>query len=224
MFNRKKKDVVHKLSDIAVTVKNNDSLRRNCDIAVIDDQSFLSAEKLKVAGFSIHEVGDIDNLKKIESYPIVVCDIEGVGKAFGAKAEGAFVVSEIRKRYPDKYIIAYSTKSFEFTYQPYINKADIAMPKVSSVEQWTEVLDRAIAIVSDPKTRWVRIRQKLIDSNVELYDVFKLEQAYILSILKKNDSLLTDANQSSGLDSSTKDIISIFVTTSLREIIKSIKD
>ncbi|MEM7862824.1 hypothetical protein Q4Q81_16395, partial [Morganella morganii] len=213
---------IYKLSDIPDINLNKDSLRRNFDMAVIDDHEFVSAKHLERSGFSIDEIGDIDNLKKIEAYPIVICDIQGVGKAFGAEVEGAYVVSEIRKKYPDKYIIAYSTRSFEFSYQSYISKADVAMPKVSSIEEWTEILDSAIEVVSNPKNRWIRIRKRLLDSNVELYDVFNLEQSYIMSVLNKNENILKDSVDSVELDSTTKEIIKIFAATALTAIIKGI--
>lgn len=218
----RKKDVIYKLSDIPSKSVSKSALRRAYDMAVIDDLDFTNTKKLETAGFSIDEVGDIDNLKKIEAYPIIICDIQGVGSAFGAESEGAYVVSEIRKNYPDKYIIAYSTRSFEFSYQPYISKADVAMPKASSIEQWTEVLDEAIEIISNPKSRWIRIRNKLLDSNLELYEVFRLEQAYIRSVLEKDQNILIDSSNSLELDIKTKAIIDVFVKSAMSAIIKHI--
>lgn len=222
LFKRKPDDKIYKLSDIPSKSLSKSVLRRNYDMAVIDDLEFTNTKNLKTAGFSIDEVGDIDNLKKIESYPIIICDIQGVGSAFGADSEGAYVVSEIRKNYPDKYIIAYSTRSFEFSYQPYINKADVAMPKASSIEQWTEALDEAIEIVSNPKSRWIRVRNELLDSNVELYEVFRLEQAYIKSVLEKDENILKERSNSLEIDNKTKAIIEVFITSAMSAIIKHI--
>ncbi len=219
-FSKKAEKKRYKLTDIPNKEFNVASNRSNCDIAVIDDRDFSYANKLTKAGFRLEEVGDIDNIKKIEAYPLIICDIQGVGSAFGADSEGAFVISEIRNRYPDKYIIAYS--SDPFSHQDFIKKADNAVLKATSVEQWVSVLDTGISILLNPKSRWIRVREQLLSSNVELYDVFLLEQAYIKSILEKNENILSEEANSINIDNFVKEIINIFVKVSLGVIIKQI--
>ncbi|WP_336766949.1 hypothetical protein [Pantoea ananatis] len=220
LFNRKEEKSLLKLSDIKSENKDQRKLRQNHDMAVIDDEPFAQATNLKNAGFQIVEVGDISNLKIIESYPIIICDIQGVGKAFGSSVEGAYVISEIRKQYPDKYIIGYSTNSFNMGYQPYINKSDVSLLKVNTTEDWTQILDKAINIISDPKSRWIRMRKEILESGVELQDVLNLEQAYIKSVLEKDAQPLTEECRGTELDSRVKDLMSSFITTALAEIIK----
>jgi len=220
LFKKELKERIYKLSEIKSENKNPQKLRRSHDMAVIDDEPFSQAQQLKNIGFSIIEVGDINNLKIIESYPIVICDIQGVGKAFGSTVEGAYVISEIRKQYPDKYIIAYSTNSFNMGYQAYINKADLSLSKANTIQEWTEILDGAVDVISDPKRRWVRMRGELLASGMELYDIFNLEQSYIKSVIEKSEEPLSEKCNSLELDPRIKDLMSTFITTALSEIIK----
>lgn len=219
-FRKKTQERIYKLSEIKSENKNPQSLRRSHDMAVIDDEPFSQSQQLRNIGFSIIEVGDINNLKSIESYPIVICDIQGVGKAFGSTVEGAYVISEIRKQYPDKYIIAYSTNSFNMGYQSYINKADLSLSKANTIQEWTEILDGAVDVISDPKRRWVRMRGELLASGMELYDIFNLEQSYIKSVIEKSEEPLSEKCNSLELDPRIKDLMSTFITTALSEIIK----
>lgn len=219
-FRKKSQERIYKLSEIKSENKTPQSLRRSHDMAVIDDEPFSQSQQLRNIGFSIIEVGDINNLKSIESYPIVICDIQGVGKAFGSTVEGAYVISEIRKQYPDKYIIAYSTNSFNMGYQSYINKADLSLSKANTIQEWTEILDGAVDVISDPKRRWVRMRGELLASGMELYDIFNLEQSYIKSVIEKSEEPLSEKCNSLELDPRIKDLMSTFITTALSEIIK----
>ncbi|MDH1089233.1 hypothetical protein N5C79_22325 [Pantoea brenneri] len=215
----KVQEKIYKLIDIPKKEQNISKLRKSFDIAVIDDLEFQNARILSRSGFSITEVGDIENLRTVEAYPIIICDIHDVGSSFGGDKEGAFVISEIRNAYPDKYIIAYTTKPTDFSYQEYIRKADISMPKASSIEQWVEKLDESIKIISDPISRWKRLRKQIMDSGTEIYEVFQLEQAYIKSIIEKDQSILQESNEKIELSDTTKEIISIFAKTALIEII-----
>jgi len=219
-FRKEPPERIYKLSEIKSENKSPQIMRRTHDMVVIDDDPFIQAQQLRNSGFSIIEVGDINNLKIIESYPIIICDIQGVGKAFGSTVEGAYVISEIRKQYPDKYIIAYSTNSFNMSYQSYINKADLSLSKANTIQEWTEILDKAVDIISDPKRRWIRMRGELLSSGMELYDIFKLEQSYIKSVLEKSEEPLSEKCKSLELDPRVKDLMSTFITTALSTIIK----
>jgi hypothetical protein len=101
-----------KLGNLPLTCPEMRILKQKTHIAVIDDEPFHRLEQLRTHGFNITELGDIKAIDQVGSYPIVVCDIKGVGKAFGSPLEGAHVLSEIRKTYPDKYLITFSGATF----------------------------------------------------------------------------------------------------------------
>jgi hypothetical protein len=105
-------------------------------------------------------------------------------------------------------------------YQSYINKADLALSKANTIQEWTEILDVAVDVISDPKRRWVRMRGELLTSGMELYDIFNLEQSYIKSVIDKSEEPLSEKCNSLDLDPRIKDLMSTFITTALSEIIK----
>lgn len=173
-------------------------------------------------GFKITEFPDISRLEIIADYPVIICDIKGVGKSFGADSEGAFLIHEIKRKYPDKYIIAYSTASFGIKDTKFLKKADVSLQKETTTEQWSEVLEKALEEVSNPKIRWIKIRQSLLDYNIELSDLMILEQSYIRSVLYNNiNEMPSNSELENILDSEIMiDIIKDFISGSLVEVLK----
>jgi hypothetical protein len=70
--------------------------RETLEILIIDDSEFLRAEVLKSRGFRITEGGDLKEIKFVEKYEIILCDIKGVGKKYNSPFEGAYLIKEIR--------------------------------------------------------------------------------------------------------------------------------
>lgn len=181
------------LSDLGVTLPELPHLKRSVQIAVIDDESFIWLESLRAHGFNLSEIGgDIRRVEQVSAYPIVVCDIKGVGRAFGSKFDGAHVLGEIRKAYPDKWLIAYTGMTHDITYNERLRVADYVIPKEAPVESWTKALEDGLAAVADPRQRWKRFRLRLLERGAEVYDVFEIEQAFISSIDRRNAALLSD--------------------------------
>ena len=91
--------IKYKLSDLVeVTALQNMTiaeLRNKVEILVIDDQDFAAEEYLIKNGFRIVHKRDIDNIRDVSAYAVVLCDIRGVGKNLGSTKEGAFVIKEI---------------------------------------------------------------------------------------------------------------------------------
>ena len=79
---------------------------------LIDDSDFPYLENLATHDFNIRQYRDVTDLKSVEPYPVVLCDIRGVGRQLSERFEGAHVIQEIRKRYPAKVVVAYSGESF----------------------------------------------------------------------------------------------------------------
>lgn len=74
------------------------SLRPRIRLLIIDDDDFPYMECLRRHGYSPTHVKDIDNIIDVEPYEIILCDIQGVGKKFGSRFEGAHLISEIKKK------------------------------------------------------------------------------------------------------------------------------
>lgn len=178
------------LKNIIIRDRNKEELRSKLPIAIIDDEKFAYAELLRNLHFIITELGDIKDIKAVSEYEIVLCDIRGVGKAFGGAAQGGHVIHEIKLQYPYKYVIAYTAYTFDMNFQRYFDLCDSTIKKDADTEDWSKVLDRAIEEMFDPIKKWIRIRTILLKKGIELYDVFKLEQAYIKAISSKEPNLI----------------------------------
>ena len=144
------------ISDLKLRPADANVARRATEIAVLDDEPFVRTEQLRTHGFLVTELGgDLKSVSQIDRYPIVVCDVRGVGKSFGSAAEGAHVVSEIRKAYPDKYLIAYTGMTYDVIVTEKLQAASVdkIMQKDAAVDAWVQLLDTAIKEVTDPKRR-----------------------------------------------------------------------
>lgn len=194
--------------------------RRRSRVAVIDDEPFIRADALRASGFDLIEIGDISSIESVANYPIVVCDIKGVGVKFKSKFEGAHVIAEIRNTYPDKYLIAFTGMTFDATYNAKLAKADISATKDVDTEAWTQILDSAIKEVSDPTRRWLRFRKHLLAQDIDLYDVFLLEQAFIKSIKNRDQTQLINASRDTPISKETKELIVAFSASAVSQLIQ----
>lgn len=207
-----------KLSDVKHSLKLQE-LKNQMRIAIIDDEDFKKSQSLKSHAFNIDEIGDIKTLTEVEVYDIIVCDIHGVGKSFGSRQGGAHVLSEIRKLYPDKYLISYSGAQYDITFNESLSKADSSIAKDAATEDWVEQLETAIKSVGDPKNRWLRFRQRLIESHdVSAYEVCLLEQAFIKSVIYKNQKFMERCQ----IQDSISDLVKVFIKTALPNILLAV--
>ena len=77
--------IKNKISDLSedATLKltiNISELRKYVSILIIDDNNF-SPEKFLIAnGYQVQHKTDIETIKDVEPYDIILCDIAGVGK------------------------------------------------------------------------------------------------------------------------------------------------
>nr|WP_157490436.1 hypothetical protein [Lysobacter enzymogenes] len=206
-----------KLSDLATRSPTEGFLKKEYEIAVIDDNPFGKAEVLRSHGFHIAETGDIRQVDQIASYAVVVCDIRGVGQAFGGVLEGAHLLSEIRKKYPDKFLIAYSGAESNMAYNDSLRSVDVSIPKDSQTEVWVQNLERGLLEVGDPFKRWIRFRTRLAERGVDAYELFKLEQKYIKAITKSDASILERAVASPEV----KQLVVAFAKVAVPQLVKA---
>lgn len=175
-------------------------VRSSQQVLVIDDEPFTYLASLSGHGFSIREVRDLDSVEFVEKFPIVICDVKGVGKKLGGRHEGAHLGAEIRRHYPDKYIIAYTGYTFDPTYNELLASTDRSLAKDIDTEDWVRELDAAAKVMSNPRSRWLRMRRHLLqDAQLELWSVFRLEQALIRACEKGNQHDFAKQVASAGL-------------------------
>ncbi len=197
----------------------NDSNRGSFEILVIDDEPFTPEAPLRKHGFNIQSQEDIENIDAVAKFPIVICDIVGVGKKFGSSNEGAHLLAEIRKRFPDKYLITNTGAGTTTRHNKDLRSADIVLSKDVSIDDWVLHLDTALAQVADPVSRWKRIRDRLLLADVPVFSVFELEQAFIRAIKKKDPSTFQKAAERTVLSDAAKEVVGVFAEKALPLVI-----
>lgn len=160
-------------------------LRSHVAIIAIDDAGFAYAEVLRRHGFQITVQNDITDIKAVESYPIVICDIKDVGASFQSRFEGAHIIAEIRKHYPHKYLIVYTGQRFDASYNQYFALCDASLKKDAGSEDWVEALDHAITVYVDPIAQWKKARQLVISHDIPPARLMDLEDEYVQAMLDK---------------------------------------
>ena len=207
------------LSGLTLTCPELRDLKKNNQIAIIDDRKFLMAKSLQSHGFQLTELGgDIRSVEQVNAYPIVICDIKGVGKSFGSPHEGAHVLAEIRKSYPDKFLITYSGSEYDVSFNESLISADASATKDADVNYWVSTIERGLRAVGDPKERWLRFRRTLVNKGIDAYDLFKLESAFVKSIKNRKPSEMAKV----AIPDEVREIVKIFAGIALHQIIESL--
>src|SRR5690554_2440279 len=89
--------------------------RSMINVVIVDDEEFVYLEELRRSGFSLSKYDDVPDLQSLEAYPVIICDIKGVGKAFKSRFEGAYLIRELRKKYPFKVLAAYTGSTYDIS-------------------------------------------------------------------------------------------------------------
>lgn len=209
-----------RLSSIGQEALDLADAKSKVEIAVLDDNPFAPREALLIHKFRVVELGpDIRSLDQVSTYPIIVCDVGGVGKAFGSQLEGAHLVAEIRKAFPDKFLMAYTGMTYSRAMSDALTAADKRMEKDASIDAWVQTLEAGIIEVMNPRNRWIRLRRALLARGVELFEVMKLEQAFIKSVHKRQPDFLAKEARSLGISQEIKDLVIKFSATAVASLV-----
>lgn len=193
-------------------------LRKRIDILVIDDEEFTPSIFLSNNNFRLTYKKDIDNVKDVSEYPIILCDIRGVGKLLSNSYEGAFLIKEIKRNYPSKRVIAYTASQYDPTYNQYLEYADAMVHKGLGLEDWVNLLDEQIYKTIDPIFQWNNLRMKLLNEHVTTIEVAKLESLFVDSYKKgKFENFEETAN---GMTGDVKGILLEFLSSAAVKMIK----
>ena len=173
-------------------LRNIQARRAAIKIAVIDDQPFIPQTNLKSFGYEVIPIGDVKNVSEIKDYHMVLCDIMGVGRHFDAKAQGATIISEIKKNYPEKVVIAYTGGSLgDPAVKSAKSRADDMIRKDVDTEEWIAKLDERGAEAVDPYVMWNKVRRRFIELQVDTKSILILEDAFVRSVLNRESDLYT---------------------------------
>lgn len=156
--------------------------RASIPILVIDDTDFPHTTALKSLGFQIVWRRDIEALSDATPYPIVASDIAGVGSSMGS--DGAFLIDQLKRHDPSKYVIAFSSGTYDMRYQATLSAADARVLKGADIETWSHELDRGLIHLCSPAQVWQRAVRKLTDSDIQFQKIAKLEKIFIARLRK----------------------------------------
>lgn len=174
------------LRNANLALKSN--LRENVKVIIIDDDEFVYLNELRKLHFNVTHVTDIEDLYSVEAYPIVICDIRGVGKKIGSSNEGAYVVNQLQKNYPFKQYAVYTGSSYNTELTSMLKDVSIIKKDVD-IEQWAAYIDEFIKRVTNPIETWKTIRYYLLSKDVSLLSVLKMEEVYVKTVLKCPEQL-----------------------------------
>lgn len=176
------------IQDLNITGSSFANIQRDkFKIAFIDDEDFVYLERLLNLGFRINKYEDVQDLNMLSSYDVIISDIRGVGKSFNSEAEGAFILHELKKKYPYKVFAAYTGSAFDVKINSYLSGIQV-IKKDFSIDEWSAAIDSLILDISNPKKVWKRMRSELLEKEVPLSDLVKLEDEFVSKILN-NESL-----------------------------------
>lgn len=105
-----------------------------------------------------------------------------------SKGQGAFIIDELKRNHPEKFVIAYTGGSVDDAITLRAQEvADLFIRKDADIDEWRNKLDSIIAFFCNPVQVWKRQRVALIDADVPTIEILKLEDAFVKSIRNKND-------------------------------------
>lgn len=197
----------HSVLEIRDFAKKNKVMQTKADlrgavkIAVIDDEKFAAFSNLKSYGYNITELQDISKISEVSDFDIVLSDLMGVGRNFDSSIGGASLIREIKANYPTKIVIAY-TGARANTAESIAAKeyCDHFLKKDADMTEWTEMLDAYVDQVADPYQMWIAARQDLLDHEMDIRDVLRLENAYVHAVLSKDSEFKDLKRQFSKID------------------------
>lgn len=165
----------------------NKDIRGKVKILFIDDQDLPVLSILEKQKFNISYKKDISNMYDLEGYDVICCDIRGIATKLFSKFEGAYLIKEIKRKYPGKYVIAYTGSTYDTTYNEYFNLADDTIKKGISSEDLIDILDDSIEKYLNPIEKWKKIRKNMLEEyDLDTQFVADIESQYVKAIKEKN--------------------------------------
>jgi hypothetical protein len=175
------RDYQHIIDSISIT-----NLRSKYKVLLIDDDDQNFLELVKNRDIKITHVKDIDDIYMADAYDIIVCDIKGVGKKFtGNEYGGKTLITEFKKKLPNKYLIAYSANEYDFRYHEVFAMCDDRIIKEHDADKFSDVIDDSFKKYSDPSFQWEKMRNYLFDKNFKTVEIAVVEDYYFRCISEK---------------------------------------
>ena len=166
------------------------NLRKRIEILVVDDdvQGRLD-ESLRNCGYeSVTMMRDVERIQDVERFQMILIDILGIGTRLNANGaplefQGLSLAEDIKRMYPTKKVIVFSATLQEFKAN-YILKTvvDGSFEKNPKIDTRNTIIDTCLRDIIDPKSNWLKFRQRLLDADVPITEVARLESYYVKRI------------------------------------------
>ena len=222
LFQKKKK--VNDLLTIEELEKSRDKIqyvsirdKKSIRIVIVDDEGF-DDEVLKTLGYLDIELKyKYEKISDYEKYDIIFCDINGIAKEIDPVFQGAALAKQIKKTYPSKTVIIFSSKEQSLDFYKFKDDVDEIIPKNTKNAEIAELIDKYIEVINDPIERWKNFRKKLSEQGTSPKDIALLEDCYVRGILKKEDTTKIMEGIKAGISSS----IAGFIVDCAIEMVKA---
>lgn len=197
--------------------------RAAISIGVIDDEQFYPQNNLENAGYKITILGNPNNIDVTAPHQIILCDLKGVGFGSSSGTQGALLIKEVKRQYPEKYVMAYSG---EIASSPLVRQAksesDGFIKKDADLEAWIQALDPIIDKSLDPLSVWQRVRLSMVQRGIDTLSILKSEDAYVRSFLSSNSgsqSIFESYVSSGKIGEDVRDVLRSLVTSGLVRVL-----
>lgn len=162
--------------------------RHKIIIGVIDDKQLPAKPNLEATGYNIRHLGDPQTIDAVKSCHIILCDLQGVGVAMDPANQGAYFIAEIRKNFPEKFVVAYTGGGLNLSIsRQAINISDDFLKKDAQIDEWRETLDPIIDQLLDPAEVWDRQRAAMVDRGIDTLSILKVEDAFVRAVMSRKN-------------------------------------
>lgn len=163
--------------------------KKNVKIVIIDDEGFDDSVLKSLGYLDIDIKIKYNKLSDYEGYDIIFCDINGVAKELDPVYQGAALAKLIKKTYPSKIVIIFSSKDQNLSFHKFSDHVDGIIPKNLKNSEIAEIIDNYIEILNDPIERWKNFRKRLLEQGTSAKNIALLEDCYVRGILKHEDTI-----------------------------------
>ncbi len=189
-------------------------LSSRCKILFIDDliepPEYPLREELDLLRqsnkYNITVKTDLDSLTDAAGYDLIICDNHGIGiKICGRSGNGISLLKQLTGEFPGKRYVMLSNKDIKINRHESFSKLSTKISvwdkdKLSAaynnngegglIEHVKKEVDRTL----NPIVRWKEIRRSfVVNTNINLHDLARIEEAYIKSIIKNRPQLYEKA-------------------------------
>lgn len=190
-------DHASKLKELIEREKKNAKIewRKRVRVLFIDNDDFGIDTYLRRHDFNTFYLPEVKFFEIVEPFDIVIVDIDGIARDLYEQEQGYGFAKEIKSRYPDKVVIAYSSKPELFAaYAKESKILDDVIPKSEDPSNWVEILDDFIGkLIKDPDYKWEMISKKMMSLGITAEDLKSIEKSFENAYTnKKIDGFVND--------------------------------